>query len=627
MVEKNYLRTIGNGSMYDVWNDTSQAPFPGVMFSLDEVRDPTGAVIVPGDASGVTVFNNFFDNHCELPILGLINKDLGNCLDARSNYWGDKLGPASYPEEEVFDCETGDEADANDFSSSIVNYGPVQFIPYVGVHAEATPDSATVETGDSVYFDASGSWTHYMGQVPVGGSCEWEICLFDSYGDGWDYIPNYGGPNLLDVIVDGIVVLDDIFLAGGFGPDCYTFEVQEGSLVEVDYTAFGTYYMENSYIIYDSTGGQVANIVCSAGSASDWSGFAYCGGGGPVFPDPEYYWTFEPTIHSTDKNIAYTYDSAGTYHVSLRVMGHGLGILHAGVNGLPSSKHAIWPNFMFDWDYCKIIVNNPTASLSANADGGNLGGYVTIVDQPVQFYGFASGGTEPYFYEWDLADGNHISRQQNPVTSYREEGTYTVTLTVFDINGAIATDTAEVLVQGEEEIVVNIGGPYSTVVDQAIFFEANAIGGKAPYGYLWDFGDGNHGATSTPFHIYEQPGTYIVTLTVTDSDDKVKTVSTTVTVEAAGSTSVIIKDVRGGLLVTAVIQAGDTPADWTITVDGSVFFGGEASGTIPANMQASVKLPITIGFGKVDITVTANGIQDRYSAFMIGPFVLNVQEA
>jgi PKD repeat protein len=308
-------------------------------------------------------------------------------------------------------------------------------------------------------------------------------------------------------------------------------------------------------------------------------------------------------------------------------MGHGLGLLHAGVNGLPSSLHAIWPNFMFDWDYCKVTVTNPTASLTANADGGNLGGYVTVLGEPVQFYGVASGGEVPYFYEWDLSDGHPITREQNPITVYREEGTYTVTLTVSDINGAISTDTAEVLVQAEEEIIVSAGGPYNTVVDQTVFFNGYAAGGKAPYGYLWDFGDGSHGASSTPFHVYEESGIYTVTLTVTDSEDKVKTSTATVTVDAAGSTSVEIKDVRGGLLVTAVIKAGDTPADWTITVDGSVFFGGEASGTIPANMQASVKLPISIGFGKVDITVTANGVQDKYSAFMIGPFVINVQEA
>jgi PKD repeat protein len=308
-------------------------------------------------------------------------------------------------------------------------------------------------------------------------------------------------------------------------------------------------------------------------------------------------------------------------------MGHGLGTLHAGVNGLPSSIHPIWNNFMFDWDYCHITVTNPTASLAANADGGNLGGYVTVVDEPVTFYGVASGGEAPYFYEWDLADGHGKVREQNPTTIYKDEGVYTVTLTITDINGAIATDTAQVTVQGEEEIIVNAGGPYNTVAGETIFFTGSAAGGKAPYGYLWDFGDGTHGATSRPFHVYDEPGVYTVTLTVTDSENKVQTSTSTVNVDQAGSTSVIIKDVRGGLLVTAVIQAGDIPVQWTITVDGSVFFGGEASGTIPADMQASVKLPISLGFGKVDVTVTANGVQDKYTGFMIGPFVLNLQEA
>jgi len=57
---------------------------------------------------------------------------------------------------------------------------------------------------------------HPMGEDKVKGKCEYEICLMDSYGDGWDETPDYGGPNLLDVYVDGILVLDGIYLATGW---------------------------------------------------------------------------------------------------------------------------------------------------------------------------------------------------------------------------------------------------------------------------------------------------------------------------------------------------------------------------------------------------------------------------
>jgi PKD repeat protein len=281
---------------------------------------------------------------------------------------------------------------------------------------------------------------------------------------------------------------------------------------------------------------------------------------------------------------------------------------------------------MYDWDTCKITVNNPTASLSANADGGNLGGYVTVVDVPITFYGVASGGEEPYIYEWDLADGQGTTREQNPTTTYKEEGIYTIILTVTDSTGDIATDTAEVIVQGEEEILVSAGGPYNTVIGVPVYFTATAAGGLAPYGYLWDFGDGSSGTTSRPFHIYDNTGTYTVTLTVTDSEGRVKTTTTNVNVDIAESTEVMIKSVKGGLSVSAVIQAGSSPVDWSISIDGLVI-GGEGSGTIPAETERTVRLPISFGFGNVDITITANNIQDKYNAFMIGPFVLKLQEA
>ena len=37
--------------------------------------------------------------------------------------------------------------------------------------------------------------------------------------------------------------------------------------------------------------------------------------------------------------------------------------------------------------------------------------------------------------------------------------------------------------------------------------------------YFWDFGDGNTSTLENPIHVYQSPGDYEVTLTVTDSTE------------------------------------------------------------------------------------------------------------
>ena len=50
----------------------------------------------------------------------------------------------------------------------------------------------------------------------------------------------------------------------------------------------------------------------------------------------------------------------------------------------------------------------------------------------------------------------------------------------------------------------------------SVDFDATASTGAA-LTYAWDFGDGNNGTGDTPTHLYGAGGTYVVTLTATDS--------------------------------------------------------------------------------------------------------------
>jgi PKD repeat protein len=290
---------------------------------------------------------------------------------------------------------------------------------------------------------------------------------------------------------------------------------------------------------------------------------------------------------------------------------------------------------MYEWDYFTVIVTGAGEPLSANAGGGSLSHYEVSVGQPITLYGSAYGGTPPYTYQWTLGDGRIVDGQ-NPTVIYniedREippETEFTVTLTVVDGNYDVATDTAVVTVLGPEDLTVSISAPADAGTEENVIFTSTVNGGTAPYTYAWTFGDGANSNLQNPTHVYNNAGTYTITLTVTDADGKEKEATHTITIEgeSAGEDPQIIS-VTGLLRIKATIAAGDNDCDWTISTQGNfVLSGGEASGTIPANTEQTVRLPLTLAFGKVTITVTANTIMKQYTAFALGPLFLGVKEA
>jgi PKD repeat protein len=331
----------------------------------------------------------------------------------------------------------------------------------------------------------------------------------------------------------------------------------------------------------------------------------------PVEAHMQYEWNFDDGTYSHIPRTTHVYDTPGTYYVSLMVDTVNLPYHGAG---------------MFNWDYITVKVVPAGEPLNANADGEDLGEYETTIKEPVTLFGAATGGKAPYSYSWDFGDGTStMASSQTAYTikhTYEAEGTYTVTLTVVDATGSVAIDTSTVVVYGIEELVISIGGSNSVAAGDAAAFTSTVAGGRGPYSYAWNFGDGFISDAVNPTHIYENSGTYTVTLTVTDANGEKDTRTRTITVQPSGGTSEVeITDVSGGFLLTATINSDEAVA-WSIDVNGMVFLGGHADGTALGSTQ--VKLPFSFGFGNVDVVITAGGTQETYSAFMLGPFLLNL---
>ncbi len=169
-------------------------------------------------------------------------------------------------------------------------------------------------------------------------------------------------------------------------------------------------------------------------------------------------------------------------------------------------------------------------------------------------------------YAWTFGDGGS-STAANPTHAYSAGGSYTVSLTVTDNQGAIGSDQAAVTVSGggggNTAPTPVPGGPYGGQAGTAISF--SSAGSTDPDGsiatYSWSFGDGGSSALANPGHIYAAAGSFTATLTVTDNQGATGTAQAAVTVTPASSAAFAWSSSFGAL------EGGLNTYPLTITLD------------------------------------------------------------
>lgn len=175
-------------------------------------------------------------------------------------------------------------------------------------------------------------------------------------------------------------------------------------------------------------------------------------------------------------------------------------------------------------------------------------------------------------YSWDFGDGGKatgiFANHQ-----FSSQGTFQVRLTATDTGGASATVAQPVTVgQGGAPTASFTFSPTTPAVGQQIFFNAQAStasAGRTLVAYDWDFGSGRTGTGVTINKGYDTPGTYVVTLTVTDDAGRKATVSQNVVV--------------GGTPPTAAFTFSPTTPD----VGQTVFFNAATSRAAPGRQIVS----------------------------------------
>lgn len=262
-------------------------------------------------------------------------------------------------------------------------------------------------------------------------------------------------------------------------------------------------------------------------------------------PIADYRWTFGDGQTGSGVTPTHTYASAGTYTVTLTVRDAG---------GLESSvSHDVVardPNAL------------PTAAFTASA--ANL---ALSVD------GSASADADGSIaaYSWNFGDGG-TATGPTAAHTYASGGTYTVSLTVTDDRGGSATSTQTVTVEAANVPPTAVANVVRGADGMSI--TADGTGSSDPDGtltaYAWSFGDGGTAGGPTATHTYTTPGTYTVTLVVTDNRGATHQSTASVAVAPASTEDVLARD---GFTRTASSSWGSAEVGgaWT-TSGGAVAF-------------------------------------------------------
>jgi FOG: PKD repeat len=133
----------------------------------------------------------------------------------------------------------------------------------------------------------------------------------------------------------------------------------------------------------------------------------------------------------------------------------------------------------------------------------------------VQFTDQTTG--DPLFWNWDFGNGT-LSTVKNPVVTFSQPGTYSVTLVVRNADGTTGiTKTDYITVNPSPRAAFSANITTGCVPVTVQFRDESTAGGGSIASWLWTFDDGTTSTEQNPQKTYDKEGFYNVSLTVTSN--------------------------------------------------------------------------------------------------------------
>ncbi len=204
-------------------------------------------------------------------------------------------------------------------------------------------------------------------------------------------------------------------------------------------------------------------------------------------------WDFSDGGTDTVQNPSHTFTAPGVYPVRLTI---------SNSFGTSSIDKIIFVKA------AAINIAMPAASFTASQYSGPAPVTINFTD--------TSGGA-PSAWSWK-ENGIEFSTAQNPSRLFSSYGTYVVTLTITR-DAWTSTCQRTILITADSNIAPIVNSMTADIsageAPLGVQFGATAVGAVTTW--AWDFGNGETSSVQNPQHTFHAPGSYLVTLTVTNA--------------------------------------------------------------------------------------------------------------